>query len=234
MQSDESASSGTTNGGALTLDRGLRVLELLAAEDRDFAVAEIASKLSMHRQAVYRLLHTLTAHHLAARTDSGRYCLGLGVLRLSHLANSQLRRLVLPELRRLAELLQSTAQCVVAEGSEAVTLSVVEPESAEFHLSQHSGARHPLEQGASGIAILSSRPPVRDELPEVTAARERGYVVTSGQLTAGAVGIATPLRDRAGRPLDASIGIISLRELDIERAAAAVMSAAAGVSNFGA
>ncbi|GLZ02601.1 transcriptional regulator [Actinomadura sp. NBRC 104412] len=230
----QSGAGGAANGGALTLDRGLRVLELLAAEDRDFAVAEIASELSMHRQAVYRLLNTLTAHHLAARTDSGRYCLGLGVLRLSHLANSQLRRLVLPQLRRLAESLESTAQCVVAEGNEAVALSVVEPENAAFHLSQHPGARHPLEQGASGIAILSSRPPTPGEPQEVTKARELGYVVTSGQLTAGAVGIATPLRDRTGQPLNASIGIVSLRELDIEEAAAAVMAAAANISEFGA
>lgn len=234
MSTDRQSTGGkTANGGALTLDRGLRVLELLAAEDRDFAVAEIASELSMHRQAVYRLLNTLTAHHLAARTSSGRYCLGLGVLRLSHLANSQLRRLVLPQLRRLAESLESTAQCVVAEGSEAVVLSVVEPENAAFHLSQHPGARHPLEQGASGIAILSSRPPSPGEPKEVAKARERGYVVTSGQLTAGAVGIAAPLRDRTGQPLNASIGVISLHELDIEEAAQAVMAAASGIADYG-
>src|SRR5262245_28832352 len=111
--------------GAMTLDRGLRVLELLASEDRDFTVVEIATALGMHRQAVYRLLSTLTQHNLAARAGSGRYCLGLGVLRLSRLAQPQLRRAVLPHLRRLAEDLGATAQCVVAEGTEAVTLTVV-------------------------------------------------------------------------------------------------------------
>jgi len=233
MPSDGTPSAAGAGTGALTLDRGLRVLELLAGEDRDFAVAEIASELSMHRQAVYRLLTTLSSHHLAARSPSGRYCLGLGILPLAHRANAQLRRLALPELRKLAETLQATAQCVVAEGSDAVTVSVVEPGNAVFHLSQHPGARHPLVQGASGIAILSSRPAAPDEPPEVSKARELGCVVTTGQLTPGAIGIAAPLTGRNGQPLDASIGIISLLELDLERATDAVVRAAKEISSAG-
>ncbi|MFD0744660.1 IclR family transcriptional regulator [Phytohabitans flavus] len=214
----------------MTLDRGLQVLELLAAEDRDFTVAEIASTLGMHRQAVYRLLATLTAHHLAAPAGSGRYSLGLGILRLSRLAHPQLRRAVLPQLRQLAEALGATAQCVVAEGSEAVTLTVVEPSDEIFHLSQRPGARHPLDQGASGLAILAGRASAAGEPAAVAEARSRGYVVTHGQLTPGAIGIAAPLRDRAGRSLDASISVIALRELDIERAGELVVQAAAAAT----
>lgn len=220
-----------TSGGALTLDRGLQVLELLAAEARDFTVAEISATLGMHRQAVYRLLNTLEEHHLAARSGPGRVCLGLGVLRLSRLGNPQLQRAALPQLRSLAGTLQATAQCVVAEGAEAVTLVVVEPDNDVFHLSQRPGARHLLEQVASGLAILSGRPAVEGEPEDATLGRERGYVVTKGQLTPGAIGVAVPLRDSDGRSLDASIGVISLHELDLEDAARVLIEAAAAITS---
>jgi DNA-binding IclR family transcriptional regulator len=231
MKSGKAGTSDTAgSGGALTLDRGLRVLELLATEERDFTVAEIASELGMHRQAVYRLLTTLSAHHLATRSASGRYGLGLGVLRLSRTANAQLQRGVLPHLRRLASRLAVTAQCVVAEGAEAVTLSVVEPDDAIFHLSQRPGARHPLEQGASGLAILAGRPPSPDDSDEVIEARARGYVVTSGRLTPGAIGVAVPLRDSDGASLEASIGVVAMHDLDVEAAAELIMEAAAAIA----
>ena len=44
-------------------------------------VAELASTLGVHRQAVYRLLTTLRAHRLVAEGGSGRYRLGLGVIK---------------------------------------------------------------------------------------------------------------------------------------------------------
>lgn len=220
----------SAGGGALTLDRGLQVLELLAAESRDFTVAEISNALGMHRQAVYRLLNTLEAHHLAARPGPGRVCLGLGVLRLSRLGNPQLQRSARPHLRVLAQKLRATAQCVVAEGSEAVTLVVVEPDDDVFHLSQHPGARHPLELVASGLAILSGRDPSPDEPPEATRGREQGYVVTRGQFTPGAIGIAAPLRDSDGRSLDASVGVIALNELDVDEAARLVTKAARAIA----
>jgi len=218
------------SNGALTLDRGLRVLELLAAEAREFTVAEIATTLGMHRQAVYRLLSTLETHHLVARAGSGRFTLGLGVLRLARLVSPHLQRRAIPQLGILAQALGATAQCVVAEGLDAVVLCVVEPDNVTYHLSQQPGARHPLEQGASGLAILSGRPPSRNEPPEVSLGRERGYVVTVGQVTPGAVGIAVPLRDSKGRTLDASVGVVSLQELDIERAVKLLEKAAKAIS----
>ncbi|MEV4089998.1 helix-turn-helix domain-containing protein, partial [Nonomuraea fuscirosea] len=126
MSTGDRAGEGASQGsGSQTLDRGLRLLELLASEDRDMTVAELATSLGMHRQAVYRLLTTLRLHRLAAEGSSGRYRLGLGVIQLARQANPQLRRAVVPYLRTLAEELGVTTQCVVAEGADAVVLAVV-------------------------------------------------------------------------------------------------------------
>ncbi|TDC10108.1 IclR family transcriptional regulator [Nonomuraea longispora] len=223
---DRAGDSGSQGNGSQTLDRGLKLLELLAVEDRDMTVAELATSLGMHRQAVYRLLTTLRSHRLAAEGSSGRYRLGLGVIQLARQANPQLRRAVVPYLRTLAEELGVTTQCVVSEGADAVVLAVVEPSDAVFHLSQRSGARHPLDQGASGLAIMLARPPEADDPAGVVEARERGYAVSRGNLTPGAVGIAVPLYDRDGQSLEASLGIVSMVDLDVERTAKRLLATA--------
>ncbi|WP_169948246.1 IclR family transcriptional regulator [Microbispora sp. H11081] len=227
---DRAADGGSQGNGSQTLDRGLKLLELLASEDRDMTVAELATSLGMHRQAVYRLLTTLRMHRLAAEGSSGRYRLGLGVIQLAHQANPQLRRAVVPYLRALAEELGVTTQCVVAEGADAVVLAVVEPSDAIFHLSQRSGARHALDQGASGLAIMLARPRQAGEPDEVAKAREVGYAVSRGHLTPGAVGIAVPLYDSAGQPLDASLGIVSMVDLDVEATAGRLLATAEQIS----
>lgn len=211
------AKSSSDARGALTLERGLRVLELLAGAERSLTVAEMASELGIHRQAVYRLLTTLTKHHLAARSESGRYAVGLGLLRLSRIGSPALQRTTTPHLRRLADDEDVTAHCAVAEGDDAVTLNAVEPTNSASHITLRAGARYPLTQSTGGMAILAGRPPVDGEPEQVTLGREIGYVVTRGNVTVGAIGVAAPLVDSDGAPLEASIGIVSMHDLDVER-----------------
>jgi DNA-binding IclR family transcriptional regulator len=217
MTIDGRDSDGPAQSGSLTLDRGLRLLELLAVEDRDMTVAELASSLGVHRQAVYRLLATLRSHRFVAEGGAGRYRLGLGVIQLTRQVSHELRRATAPHLRRLAQEFGATAQCVVADGGDAVALAVVEPLESVYHLSQHSGARHPLDQGASGLAILMARKPSPSDTEAVQGARSAGYAVSRGKLTAGAVGVAVPLFDGDGHTLDAAIGIVSMADVDIEQ-----------------
>ncbi|MEU6700555.1 helix-turn-helix domain-containing protein [Pseudonocardia sp. NPDC046786] len=233
MSTEVRDGDGPAQSGSLTLDRGLRLLELLANEDREMTVAELATSLGVHRQAVYRLLTTLRAHRLVAEGSSGRYRLGLGVMQLARQANPELRRATAPHLRRLAQELEVTAQCVVAEGDDAVALSVFEPPASVFHLSQHSGARHPLAQGASGLAILMARKPRTSDPDVVRNAREAGYAVSRGRLTAGAVGIAVPLFDGDGHSLDAAIGVVSMGEVDVEHVARRLLDTARLIADGG-
>ena len=63
-----------------TLDRGLRVLKLLADTDHGLTVTELSHKLGVNRTVVYRLLATLEQHALVRRDLGGRARVGLGVL----------------------------------------------------------------------------------------------------------------------------------------------------------
>jgi DNA-binding IclR family transcriptional regulator len=220
------ATSPTSNDRALTLDRGLQVLKLLAAESEDRSAGAIATHLGLHRQAVYRLLGTLEDHGLAVRAESGRYRLGFAAVALAGAWMPRLEGSLRPVLRDLAEKCSATAFLMAQEHEEAVALLVVEPTHTTFHLSFRPGSRHPLNQGAGGVAILAGRPDAADDPVEVRAARAAGVAVSREQVTPGALGVAAPVRLHPGAPAAASIGVISMLEgADVEALTAEVARA---------
>ena len=206
-----------------TLDRGLRVLDVLAATPDGLTMTELAARLEVNRTVVHRLVGTLERHALVRRDARGRLRVGLGVLRLGAAVQPVLRELATPVLRHLAEAVGSTAHLTIADGEEALALVVVEPSWTDYHVGYRVGSRHPLVQGAAGRAILLGR--AGDPTP---------YVVTVGELQAGARGLAAPVRDVPG--LEASVGIVTLDSgLDeagvgpqVQRAAAALAARLVG------
>jgi DNA-binding IclR family transcriptional regulator len=190
-----------------TLDRGIRVLEALAAggESAGLTVTELAGALRVGRPVVYRLVATLEEHHLVSRSADGRVRLALGISRLASAVTPIVRSEARPVLRELADAVGATAHLTIAEGDEALALVVVEPSWTDFHVAYRSGARHRLDQGAAGRAILAGR------------AGEPGPVATDGELQAGAHGLAVPLSVGAGAApggVEASVGVVSLQPLD--------------------
>lgn len=206
-----------------TLDRGLRVLAVLAAHPNGLTVTELAGVVGVNRTVVYRLVTTLEQHGLARRDAAGRLHVGLGVLALARGLQPVLRELASPVLRSLAEDLGATAHLTVADGGEALAIAVVEPTWTDFHVAYRVGARHPLDQGAAGRAILLGR-----EIVTGTDTAER-FVQTSGELQPGARGLASPVLGVDG--LEASVGVVTLRDLDPEEAGPRVATAAAEVAH---
>jgi DNA-binding IclR family transcriptional regulator len=204
------------------------LLEVLAREPAGLTVSELAGRLGMHRAGVYRLLATLDGHRLVRRVRGGGYVLGLGLVELAGAVARDLRSVAEPEVAALAEEVGATAALTVMDGQEAVAVLVVEPRNQRMHVAYRVGSRHPVDRGASGIAILSGRPPQPGERPEVTLARHRDYAVTRGELQPGAFGIAAAIKPQA-RPAEASIGIVGMGDLDEEVLAPRVMNAALSI-----
>jgi DNA-binding IclR family transcriptional regulator len=196
-----------------TLDRGIRVLMTLAGAPQGMTVTALAEALGINRTVVYRLVSTLEQHALVRRDGHGRLHIGLGILHLATAVQPVVRDVAIPVLRRLAEQVGCTAHLTVAEGDEALALAVIEPSWTDFHVSYRVGARHPLDRGAAGRAILLLR---EDS--------QTPYVVTSGELEAGARGLAAPVRGVEG--LRASVGIVTLVDLDEHELGPVVVAAA--------
>jgi DNA-binding IclR family transcriptional regulator len=246
-----------------TLDRGLRVLKLLADTDHGLTVTELAAKLGVNRTVVYRLLATLEQHSLVRRDLGGRARVGLGVLGLAHQVHPLLREAALPALRALAEDIGATAHLTLVDGTEALAVAVVEPTWTDYHVAYRTGFRHPLDRGAAGRAILAGRgmqptadgigweQAESDEYPEFATARaatvgatvdgtdrtigaggttnQARYVITRGDLEAGAAGAAAPLLGVPG--IEGSVGVVMLAESVPERVGLRVVEAATEVSD---
>ena len=190
-----------------TLDRGLRVLSLLAESPEGMTASELAEALSTARAVVYRLVRTLEGHQLVGRVDT-RYVLGMGVAELASHLRPRLQATVLPILRRLSRQTESTSLLSVSDGDEAMILLTEEPPQSALHLALRQGSRHPLQVGAHGIAILSGRPASTEDTPEVRRARRDGFAFTAGAMQPGAWGVAAPIRTSDWAT--ASIGIVRL------------------------
>jgi len=178
-----------------TLDRGLAVLEAVAAADRALAVEDLARALGLHRSIVYRLVRTLEDRHLVERDDGGRYSPGVRLAVLARHVQSGLRSAASGALATLAEELGVTAFLVTRDGGEAITIDSVEPRWVDVHVAYRPGMRHPLDRGAPGLALLAGLPPVVGERAEVTAARAAGWVATEGEVLPGMACVAAPVLD---------------------------------------
>ena len=197
---------------AQTLERGLRLLRLLADGRGGRTPTELAAELSLSRTVVYRLLTTLQSEGFVRRDQEGRAHLGFGLLVLAQAVQPLLRAAAVPALRKLAEKVGATAHLTVAEGDDGLAVAVVEPSWTNMHVAYREGSRHPLEKGAAGLAILGAR------------AGRTEYLVTEGQLQEGARGLAAPV---IGLPwLEASVGVVTFGTL-AESTGESVLEAAA-------
>jgi DNA-binding IclR family transcriptional regulator len=201
---------------AQTLDRGLRLLHLVA-DVPGLTVTEAAARMGVGRAVVYRLVGSLAEHGMIRRDGTGRLRLGAGLLQLAQRAQPLIADAARPSLRRLAEDVGATAHLTVAEGREAVALVVVEPSWTAFHVAYRSGSRHPIERGAAGRAILAGR------------RGERAPVASAGELQPGAYGVAAPVLGVEG--LEASVGVVALAPLEPTAVGARVLSAAAAITD---
>ena len=194
-----------------TLDRGLRVLELLAEQDQPLSSAQIAAGLGVHRSVAYRIVRTLEDHRLLQRRADGCWELGVGLLLLARSVSPALHRAATPELAGLANDLGMTAFLSVADREECVTVVTVEPRHSQVHVAYRPGRPHPIDRGGPGVALLAGGPPLPRERREVTAARAAGYALTSGEVVPGLSSVAAPVVTADGRVV-ASVAVLFLQE----------------------
>ena len=202
---------------AQTLDRGLRILALVAGSESRFTINEIAESLGISRTVAYRLIVTLEEHDLLHRDDQGRIGAGFGMMAFRNAYLPELKSRATPALSRLADASGATASSPSAIVRCAVALVVVEPSRSDMHVAYRVGARHRLDTGAAGKAILLGR------------ADADGVASTSGELQPGAAGLAAPVRGVPG--LEASVGIVSLHDIDAASVEPLVLEAAHAVAD---
>lgn len=176
-----------------TLDRGIRLLELLAGSVRPMTIAQLVEATGLHRSIIYRLLRTLEDRRLVSRDLGDTYRLGYGLVALTSGLVHDMSSVATFDLQQLADATDLAAFVVVREGDEAMTLVVVEPTAPGSMFSLRIGYRHPVDQGAPGTALLALTPPSAQDSAAVRQVRERGWASSSGEVMDGVHSVAAPL-----------------------------------------
>lgn len=143
-----------------SLDRGLELLETLAAERREMSLGELASRFEWDKSTTHRLLATLSRRgHVEQDPETSKYRVGLSVLRLSSGLDSrlELRRRAAPYIERLALDSRETSHLAVQDGLEVIVLEQTEsPE--KVRAITHVGTHLPAHCSALGKVLLAGMP----------------------------------------------------------------------------
>jgi IclR family transcriptional regulator, KDG regulon repressor len=198
-----------------TLQKGLRIIELLGDAGHPLGVSEIAESLRLTKSNVHRLLQTLCAAGWAIQhAQRGTYDLSLrswevGVRRLSTLNLPQIGYRQASELARASE---ESVHIAVLEQMDVVFLETIDtPKPVRAYAPV--GGRIPAYCAATGKAILAFMPQAevnrhlkglrafteqtitdaQQLLAELAQIRRRGYAVNRSEWQQGVDGVAAPI-----------------------------------------
>jgi len=213
-----------------TVNRICEILNCFSREQPVLSLTAISQRLGLPKSTVHRLLGALLSQGLLARSaDGSSYRLGYQLMYWGMLAQASLnlRAEALPILSELCQASGETAILSVRDGNDGICVEMVES-SQPVRLEMRVGRRLPLYAGASGKVLLAFLPepeirrivsqieltPLRPNtitqadalFRELAAIRQRGYATSFEETDSGAMGVAAPVYDGAGKPV-AGLGI---------------------------
>jgi IclR family acetate operon transcriptional repressor len=240
-----------------SLDRGLAILEAVAASAEPVPLKQLTTLIGIDRSSVFRLANTLRQRrYLANPKGSNDYILGPTAWRLSRrYGRSVLGTFFRPFLQQLTATLEETSHFAVREGDQAFFIDHHLPTGQVVSVAGQTGEFAPLHCTAHGKALLADfdlealrgllgRTPLhgytRSTITSLTGlarvcrrVRADGFALDDGEYIEDVRCVAAPIRDPQGEVV-ASVGISSpvtrLRDHRISGAAAEVMAAARAIS----
>jgi DNA-binding IclR family transcriptional regulator len=200
-----------------SVDRAASLLIALGESQGEAGVTELARRLGLHKSTASRLLATLQKRGLVEQDDdSGKYRLGLAVVRLGGHAERtlDLRSIAMPELESLARTVKEATTIETLEGDTVLTIAYSDATGMSRDRSGHNA---PLHATAPGKVLLANQPErevirlskigftpytshtiVRVDLllEELARVRRRGFATAFGEFEPTVNAIAVPLFDQ--------------------------------------
>lgn len=115
-----------------SLDRALRILEILGDSDNNIGVTELGRKLDVDKSTAYRLVATLVARgYIEQEPETKKYTLGLKIVELSSkvLDKLELRKVAKPFMKELVQLTDETVHLAILDLGNVVCIDQEETPS---------------------------------------------------------------------------------------------------------
>jgi len=198
------------------LDRGLKILELLAEHD-DLSITELARTLEVDKSTVSRLMETLRCHDMVQlKKSTKRYQLGLRIL---HLGNSLEKNMNIidiarPIIKDISDELKLSVHLCAFNNTMAYVIDQVDRES-NYSVTATTGMIEPMHASSVGKCILAYRREdmlaqmlehfeytkytentiinEQDLLKELQKIKRQGYAIDDEEVTTGVRCVAVPV-----------------------------------------
>lgn len=234
-----------------SVERAIWILNCFKERD-ELSLTEISTLVGLHKSTTYGLLSTLEAYRLVEQDQrTGKYSLGVELLRLGRRVKYDLRQVVSPFLDELVAMSGETANLMVLRGYHVVYLDKRESPHS-MRISTYAGMNAPAYRTAGGKAILScysddevrrilegvtfERPTrnstanIDELLGQLAVYRQDGFSYENGEYEDGISCIAVAIVNSEGRPvcaLSISGPTIRMSEEKIDACSKKLMACAA-------
>ena len=212
-----------------SVSRAFAVLDTFDSAHRRQKLSAVARRCGLPLTTVHRMVGELVAQGALTRTPDGSYEIGSKVWNLGILSSlhADLREIALPYMEDIYQVANAAVQIAVLDGIRCLIVERIAG-SRTLEVVSKPGARLPLHASGVGKVLLAFG---GDELQDAAlknldaytpktitkqseiesqldAIRQRGYSVSSEELTLGAASIAVPIRGRGNRVI-AALGIVA-------------------------
>ena len=205
-----------------SLARALKLLEAMAATDREISLTEISELLEWPKSTVHGILATLRDYRFVDQSAiNGRYRLGVRLFEFGQKAarNWGIREVALPVMQKLNAQCGEMVQLATEDAGEVFYLEKIDSTNI-IRIVSDIGVRLPMHCSGLGKALLAFRPPAeaRSILTrkgmrrmtrytlvdlsqmeiELAKIRQQGYSFDNQEIMEGLRCVAAPIFDRNG------------------------------------
>ncbi len=140
-----------------SLDRGLKILQILGRSSKALSLNDIAREFEIDRSSVYRLISTLVKNNFVKQDpETKKYRIGFKVLELAGTFNEQthIESVLRPIMNRICEETKQNTHLAIMDGHEVVFIAVDQPRE-HISVNIQVGTREPVAPTALGKALIS-------------------------------------------------------------------------------